>query len=456
MSTPNGEPERSQGISILEGSLAQVHITITGGSLVTAYALMLGADDFHLGLISALTALSTIGAILGAQWVGLLGRRKPLSVLCSAGGRSFWAILCLLPFLPLTPAVRLSLMLATLFIGNWFVNLSGTGWLSWMTDLVPLERRGRYFGLRNTVLGGVAMVTSFGAGWILDGFVARNLRAQGLAAIFGFAAATALAAGFVLSRQWEPPLRGEHPLPLVETLRRPFANRRFRRLLTFAILWAVATGISSPFFGAHMIKNLRMSFSWIAVYSIVAGILNLLSLRVWGKVIDRLGNRPVLAFCVLGVFFLPLLWLFATPANLLPIWLDAALTGLFWPGFTLASFNLVLATAPEENRTAYLGVQTMLIGVATFAASLLGGIVARALGDVHIRVLGLSLINFHLIFIASAVLRIALLPLALRLREQRAQTVGALLGLVGDQVSQRFMQGWQLGISVVRRFGGGI
>lgn len=302
MQPPRGEPERSQRISILEGSLAQVHITITGGSLVTAYALMLGAGDFQLGLVSAFTALSTMGAILGAQWVGHLGRRKPLSVICSAGGRGLWALLCLIPFLPIPLGAQLAMMLGVVFVGNSLVNLSGTGWLSWMTDLVPLERRGRYFGRRNMVLGAVAMMTSFGAGHVLDRYVAREMRAQGLAVIFGFAAATALAAGAVLTRQWEPPLLGEQSRPLIETIRRPFTNRRFARLLTFAILWAMATGISSPFFGAHMIKNLHMSFSLIAVYSILAGILNLVSLPVWGKVIDRVGNRPVLAICLLGVF----------------------------------------------------------------------------------------------------------------------------------------------------------
>jgi MFS family permease len=454
MQPPRGEPERSQRISILEGSLAQVHITITGGSLVTAYALMLGAGDFQLGLVSAFTALSTMGAILGAQWVGHLGRRKPLSVICSAGGRGLWALLCLIPFLPIPLGAQLAMMLGVVFVGNSLVNLSGTGWLSWMTDLVPLERRGRYFGRRNMVLGAVAMMTSFGAGHVLDRYVAREMRAQGLAVIFGFAAATALAAGAVLTRQWEPPLLGEQSRPLIETIRRPFTNRRFARLLTFAILWAMATGISSPFFGAHMIKNLHMSFSLIAVYSILAGILNLVSLPVWGKVIDRVGNRPVLAICLLGVFFLPLLWLFATRTNLWPIWLDAALTGVFWPGFSLASFNLVLATAPEENRTAYLGVQTMVVGVATFLASLLGGVVADALGGIRVHAMGLTLINFHLVFIASAVFRVALLPLALRLRETHAQTVGALLGLVGDQASQRLAQGWQMGVSVVRKISG--
>ncbi|MDM7917492.1 MAG: MFS transporter [Candidatus Eisenbacteria bacterium] len=216
----------------------------------------------------------------------------------------------------------------------------------------------------------------------------------------------------------------------------------------------MATGVASPFFAAHMIKNLRMSFSQIAIYSILAGVMNLVTLPFWGKVIDRVGNRPVLAWNVGAVVTLPLLWLFATPSFLLPIWIDAILTGLFWPGLTLATFNLVLATAPEENRTAYLGMQAAAVGVFTFASSLLGGVLAKALDDFHATVGPTALPNFHLLYILSAVLRLAILPLVFHLREERAQTVAALLDLVGDKVSQRFHEGLQSGVAILRKMGG--
>ncbi len=451
--TPPGEPGRSQRVSILEGSFAQVHIAITGGSLVTAYALMLGAGDFDLGLLAGLTALSTAGSVLGARWVGILGRRKPLSIATSVAGRVVWGMLCALPFLGLPLPVELGLFLAAVFVGNTLVNISGTAWLSWMTDLVAIERRGHYFGVRNTILGGVGMAVTYGAGLAFDHFVARGERAGGLALIFGAAVFFAAAAGAVLSRQWEPPLRGELPIPLLETMRRPFGDRRFRRLLLFVMLWSAATGIAGPFFAAHMIKNLGMSFSAIAFYSIVAGVLNLATLPLWGRVIDRVGNRPVLVVNLLGVSYLPLLWLFAGPGRLFPIWLDAGLTGLCWPGFTLALFNLVLATAPEENRTAYLGMQSLAVGISTFAASILGGLAATLLGNFHLDILGLGIVNFHVLFVLSAAARIALVPIALGLREERARPFGVLLGLAGDQVSQRFSQGWQIGVAIMRRIG---
>jgi MFS family permease len=452
-SPPIGEPERSQRVSILEGSFAQVHIAITGGSLVTAYALMLGANDFILGVLAGLTALSTVGSVLGAHWVGILGRRKPLSVASSVAGRVLWCVLCVLPFMGLSHRLQLLVFLAIVLAGNTLVNLSGTAWLSWMTDLVGIERRGHYFGLRNTILGAVGMAATYGGGRAFDHFVAKGEQAGGLATILGAAVICAALAGLVLTRQWEPPLRGERARPVAETMRRPFTNRRFRKLLLFMVLWSIATGIAGPFFAAHMIKNLKMSFSAIAFYSIVAGMLNLITLPLWGKVIDRVGNRPVLVMNLIGVFYLPLLWLLAGPDRLFPIWLDAGLTGLFWPGFTLALFNLILATAPDENRTAYLGMQSMAVGLSTFAASILGGLVASRLGGLRFQLLGLTIVNFHVLFVLSAFARLALVPLALGLREERARPFGVLLGLVGDQVSQRFSQGWQIGVAIIQRIG---
>jgi len=209
--------------------------------------------------------------------------------------------------------------------------------------------------------------------------------------------------------------------------------------------------VAGPFFGAHMIKNLKMPYSVIALYSIVAGILNLSTQPLWGKIIDKLGNRPVLIFNLVGIFLLPLFWLFATPDFYLPIWVDAFLTGFFWPGFTLAGFNLLLLTAPEQNRTSYLSIYTVATGFAVFLASLAGGWLANALHDFKFVLMGHTLINFHLLFAFSSLARIFTLPLALKLREERSHPVGTLLNLFGDKISQNFAGGWQAGIVMVKR-----
>jgi MFS family permease len=451
---PSSEPDRSLRISVIEGSFATVHIAITIGALVTGYALMLGASDFQLGLLAALNALSTAGSVISAQLLGRLGSRRKLTVLSATIGRAVWAGLCLLPFIKLLPGIRLAAFFVIVFLGNTLINIGNNAWLSWMTDLVPLERRGRYFGMRSTVLGAVTMLTNYGAGRLFDHMKQAGLEARGFALIFGIAAACALAAGIILNRQWEPPLKGERPLPVRDILVIPFRNEGFRRLLLFYICWSLSTSVAGPFFGAHMIKNLYMPYSVIALYSIVAGILNLTTQPLWGKIIDRVGNRPVLLFNLAGIFLLPLFWLFATRTFYLPIWIDAFLTGLFWPGFNLAGFNLVLSTAPEQNRTSYLGMYTMTTGLAVFLGSLTGGWLANLWHGVRLEFLGFSIVNFQILFVLSSLLRVMTLPLALRLKEERSESVGTFLSLVGDKISQRFAGGWEAGIVVFKRISG--
>jgi MFS family permease len=445
------EPDRSLKISVIEGSFATVHIAITIGALVTGYALMLGANDFQIGLLAALNALSTTGSVISAQLLGRLGSRKKLTVLAATTGRVLWGLLCILPFVKLLPGARLAAFLAIVFLGNTLINIGNNAWLSWMTDLVPLERRGRYFGMRSTVLGAVTMLTNYGAGHLFDQMKRAGLEAGGFCLIFGSAAACALIAGIILNRQWEPPLKGEHRLPIADIFSLPFRNDSFRKLLVFYIFWSLSTSVAGPFFGVHMIKNLKMPYSVIALYSIVAGILNLTTQPLWGKIIDRVGNRPVLLFNLAGIFLLPLFWLFATETFYLPIWIDAFLTGLFWPGFNLAGFNLVLNTAPEENRTSYLGMYTMTTGLAVFLGSLIGGWLANFWHGFKLEFLGLSIVNFQLLFILSSLMRITALPLAVRLKEERSESVGTFLGLVGDKISQRLAGGWETGMVIIKK-----
>ncbi len=449
----HSEPGRSLRISVIEGAFATVHIAITSGALVTGYALMLGASDFHLGLLAALNALSNLGAVFSSYLVGALGHRKKLVLWGATLGRIIWSVLCLLPFLGLLSGWKLLIFFLVAFAGNLSVNMANNAWLSWMTDLVPINRRGTYFGMRSTILGVVTMASNFGAGKLYDLLKSRDLQPQAFAIIFGSAALAALIAGLILSRQWEPPLKGEKRLHLAELFRLPFSNPDFRRLLLFFVLWSMATAVAGPFFAAHMIKNLKMPFAIIAYYSIIAGILNFATQPLWGRIIDRIGNRPVLIFNLAGVFTLPLFWLFTTPTFYLPIWIDAFLTGLFWPGFTLASFNLVLATAPERNRTAYLAMQSLTTGLAIFIASLAGGLLADLFKGFRWVLLGQTIINFHLLFALSSVLRISLLPMAMKLKEDRAQSVGKLLDMVGDKSSQRFSQMLDSGIMVIRKIG---
>ncbi|WP_244922472.1 MFS transporter, partial [Thermus scotoductus] len=86
----------------------------------------------------------------------------------------------------------------------------GVVWLSWMADLVPEERRGRYFGLRNALLGLVGTL-----GNLLGGAVADRLPPPtGYQAVLLLGVGLGLLSVLLLRAQAEPPLPPPPPPPL--------------------------------------------------------------------------------------------------------------------------------------------------------------------------------------------------------------------------------------------------
>ncbi len=452
-SRPSGEPARSLRLAIWEGCSSAAFAALTGNAIVTAFAMALGARDAELGLLTALTTVSAAGGLVGARIVGLVGRRKPLVAGAALAGRLVWALAGLVPFIPAPPGVRVGCLLAIVFLSNFALNLSLSPWMSWMTDLVPADRRGRYFGLRNTVISLVQMLSTYGAGLLATAAMRRTDGAAALVPFFAASTVFALLTTWIFTRQWEPPLRSEPPIAFRRMFRLPFANADFRRLLVFFILWSLVCGVAGPFYVPLMYRHLGMSVAQVALYSIFSGVCGLASQPLWGRIADRFGHRPVLAFNIVAVSTLPLIWLFATPAFLAPIWIDAMLTGIFWPGLNLATFNLVLGTAPEENRTSYLAVQHLVAGVFLAIAAVIGGLLAHAMGGWTWKAGSQTFVNFHVLYVLSSVGRLALLPVALNLREDHARPFAALVQIAGDRATRLFADGLEAGLTFLRRMG---
>jgi MFS family permease len=395
--------QRGLRLSIVEGALSNIHVSITTSAFLTGLALLLGAGDFELGLIGALPFVGQLFQFVGAYLEERLGRRRRLVVLTTGISRSLWALVAALPFLIGLGAARLSVFLLVLVVSQALIGIGMNAWTSWMSDLVPPRQRGSYFGLRNTVASVTAMASTWLAGYLLDHYRGTGNPALGYALVFSVAVVAAIAGVVVLARQPEPPMPRRQRVPFTALFSAPLRHQRFRALILTATGWALATGIASPFFNAYGIQTLKLSFATLALFGIVASAVTLLSQPCIGRLQDRYGDRRVLVGSVFGVILLPWGWVLSTPTFLLPLWMTQIFAGVFWPGITQGLLNLVMDRAPSEGRGASVAAYGAVTGVGTFVASLIGGLIATGLGTTILQIGPLALNHYAILFVISSI-----------------------------------------------------
>jgi MFS family permease len=167
----------------------------------------------------------------------------------------------------------------------------------------------------------------------------------------------------------------------------------------------------------------------MALQAAAVACVRILTAPLWGKLIDRVGAQPVLLACSLGISTIPALWLIPTEHTLWPLAVDVVLNGFFWSGHGLAAFALPLAVAPRQGRPVYLAAFATAGGLAYAAASALGGGIAGAI-PANFTFAGHAWVNFHVVFMLSALARLGAGFLALRIAEPGVEPVRSLRTLM--------------------------
>jgi len=411
--------------SYAEGAAAELVGAFTGGTVLTAWALHLGATPFVIGLLGALPLAAQVCHLPSAFLTQLLGP-KPVAMAAVGASRLVWLPLVAMPFVALPARTELSLFLALVAASAVLGVLGNNAWLAWMGDLVPDRIRGRFFSRRTIWITVAGSLASLGAGVALDAVTPLGLEPamlSGLAAVACLAGALSV---WLLWRQAGPDPEHERQRLELGALARAALDRRTRPWLRYLLCWNAAVALSASFFSYHMLANLGLGFALVALHGVAVATVRIATAPLWGRAVDRLGARPVLVLCSSGIAAVPALWLCVTPEFLWPLAVEAALAGALWAAHGIASMDLTLTSAPASRRPYYVAVFGAASGLGFGIASLLAGLVAAGL-PARLDAFGMSWTPIHVLFLASAVARALAALTALHIEERDARPLGAVV-----------------------------
>jgi MFS family permease len=423
----------------LESAFATVFYSIIGGALLSNFLLELGASAVEIGMLASIPQLTNLLQPLGAYLGDRVKSRNWYSLLIFGTSRLLWLII--LPGIWLVSSSHMAahqLVLLTLLI-IWVTNimeaLGRASFFSWLAVLVPERLRGRYFGFRNSVVNLTNLIGVPLLGLAVSKWPGGSLSGYSVILVLGIVLGIISLVFHFFMTDVNPQLlhaadsdtdQGASGGAVFSFLK----NANFLRFLLYSGLWSFAVNVSAPFFNLYLLGDLKLDVSVVTIYGSLGAGANLLMLVFWGKLADRIGNRPLMIIVGILVALTPLLWLEAgTTAIFLWVWFPLLhlVGGATWAAIDLCSGNLMMSVTPLRNQSLYFAIAAAVPGVTGAMGITAGGFLATVTG------LG----GLPTVFALSAVLRLfALLPLVF-VHEQRSMPLGQLMRILFPTLSRQ-------------------
>ncbi len=359
---------------------------LVSGGFLAAFALLLGASNVHIGIITALPPILQPVQLVAVVLIERLRVRKPFAVLSYLIAYAAWIPVALIPFaidVPNAGAVTLLLVFVALRgVAQAFLNPS---WIGWIRDIVPNDVMGSFFSQRMRIATIAAAVAGLVGAFYIDWWAGRvpepeQIYGYSYAMLFGSILLGFSAVGF-MARMPEPRMvapEGQRPT-ILQMLAAPLRDANYRQLMSFLMVWSLASQLAVPFFSVYMLTKLEMPLSAVVGLAVLSQATSVLFVNVWGGYVDRFGSKVVLSISSSLYLLVILGWTFTTTpdphALTVPLLIVLHfLIGIASAGINLSSTTIRMKMAPQAQSTSYLTGASLAASLGAGIGPILGGI----------------------------------------------------------------------------------
>ncbi|MBU3907296.1 MAG: MFS transporter, partial [Nanoarchaeota archaeon] len=387
-------------LSIKEGSYSSLTSGF-GNNYITPFALALNSSNLQIGFISSFVSLiSPLSQIYGSKLMEKQNRKNIIIKFVFLQALMWLPILSLIFFFwkdigrEYLPYALIFFYLLLTLLGS----IATPPWFSLMGDLVPENKRGIYFSIRNRINGAVALISALAAAFILDFFKTKGFALIGFTILFSIAIFGRLKAVALFKKHYEPKLSlGKRYYFSFTDFLKKGTKTNFGKFVIYASFFYFSVMIASPFFAVYMLKDLNFNYKMFMLISMSATIYSLIFITLIGKLSNKFGNKNMLKLSTIFISLTPLLWLFSRNIFYL-LFFTELISGIGWATFNLSSNNFIYDSVRPNHRGLCIAYYNILLGVGMFAGAMIGGFLTQYVP--------INFMNkFLFVFLISSVLR---------------------------------------------------
>ncbi len=339
-------------------------------SFIDAYIVLLGFVPSMISFIITLPQFFTsIIQLFTNTLIEKYGRKKVFekSILIQALSIIFFVSFSLI----LKEYTIINLLFMIFFITIFFSSgmIAYNVWVSIIGELVPENIRGKYFSQQGKLMSITAIISLIVVSIILKYFNSI----KGFLITF-FIAFSARILSYFLTRQYyvleDKKLDRKEYFSLYDFVRRvKYSN--FAKYTFFYSLFLYSVFIVVPILSYYQLKILNFTYFQFTLLKIAFFIGSFLSLKFWGEITDKYGNRIVFFYTGFLISFGILAYIFFK--SFLALLIIEFYSGIVWSGFNLSTANYIFDAVKNTKRALvssyfnfFKGLSIMLAGFSTF------------------------------------------------------------------------------------------
>lgn len=396
--------------------------------LAALFTRALNLPTATIGVITALPFLCNFLQIFVTPFLSRHYRPKSINIAFALLHAASWMVLgVLLSHIPREdPAAAGRWLAIWFFISSFSASLAGVTWNTWVQEWVPARLRGKYFARRNRILSLSSIAFLITTGWALETGAYQMWIFQAIIAVTVVLRLLGIRWIWLTPRTKLEMLATRPTGSFADQLREIRKARSFLAFVAFGSIWAFSANIFGPFYFVFMFESLGTTALQVGFYTILGTVGGALSLPAWGTLLDRYGNKGVMAASLILWQSINYFWCFLTPETpswVLPLlWLWAGTLGA---GFVLGMFTLLLKLIPPEVKALSIGIYVAFTSLVAAVGPVIGGLlIAWGIG----RWPESELTVYHLCFTVLPTVSILSTAILLRIEEPQASRLTSVVG----------------------------
>ena len=335
----------------------------------------LGISDSMIGIIATFISLAMVIQLGSLSISKTKVKTKTLVTVCSTASQVLFALVYVIPFLPIAPSLKKILAVIFILVAYSAMYVVWPIMYRWAFKFVSPDKRASFSATKEMLSLGLGILFTLVVGWVIDKYEGLgNISGAFLFIAVSMAVISVCNIVCLLSMKNEPCEECETAKrKLLDVIKNTFGNKGFNSCVLAVSVWEFARFFQLGFMGTFKTKDLLISVSAIQVMNMVGYTIRLFLSKPVARFSDKHGYSAGFQLGLLvasAAFFINM---FTTRGTWYFVVIYTILHQLCYVGINSNSYNILYSYADNDYISEALAIKNCIAGVVGFGAALVAG-----------------------------------------------------------------------------------